>query len=928
MFCSSCGAQVLPTGKFCSSCGHSLVSHDDPTLVENSADSNAETLVSGPRRPLATPSAPQVTPRQRRPISNSGFLTSSDPIGGGRFTPGLIIAERYRIVALLGRGGMGEVYRAEDLTLGQVIAIKFLPEALSKDGSALQRFHSEVRIARQVSHPNICRVFDIGDADGVPFLTMEYVAGEDLSSLVRRIGRLSPDKAVEIARQVCAGLAAAHERGVIHRDLKPANVMLDEAGKVRVTDFGLAAIAANVSGAEIRAGTPAYMAPEQLSGKEVTSKSDIYSLGLVIYEVLTGKRAFEATTLPELIKAREAGELTRPSTLVRDLDPVQERVILRCLEKEPSQRPSSALQVAAALPGGDPLAAALAAGETPSPEMVAAAGETEGLNPKIAALCVAGIVFSILAIFALASRTKMIAMLPFRDSPEVLTSKAHDMIARFGYTAAPADTASIFAMDNQYVHYISEANKTVTRWNALREDEPPSVAFWYRESPRLFESLSPADNLVYGRVTADEPPMDVSGMTKIGLSPSGRLLQFEAVPPQVDEAKTPANQPDWAPLMEAAGLDSAKFKSIEPTWFPLSWGDSRAAWEGTWPQNPEIPLKIEAAAYRGKPIYFSLISPWDKPDRMVLGFHTQQNRVSQIFSMILLAVIFSGGLWIAARNIRLGRGDFQGALRLAVFVFSIGLLNWALLAHHSVSTHEYFLFILTVSVSLFFASITWLLYVALEPYVRRYWPNTIISWVRMLKGQFRDPVLGRDVLIGTLIGCATSVFEHSQTLVETILKLAPSKPTGFTLYTLEGLRGSFATLFYLGTQSLTSALLIFFVFFLFLRLVRKTWIAAIIVAIFFSLDVLASEHVAIGALFSIPVVLIMLFTLHRIGLLALAAFFFADQALSNMPVALPLNAWWTEGGIIAVVAVLLAAVFGFQVSRANKPLLGPGVLDR
>src|SRR6201997_1444795 len=214
--------------------------------------------------------------------------------------------------------------------------MKFLPERLSQDAGALARFHGEVRNARQVSPPNVCRVFDIGDADGTLFLTMEYVDGEDLASVVRRIGRLSPDKATEIARQICAGLAAAHERGVIHRDLKPANVMLDEAGKVRVTDFGLAAIAANISGAEVRAGTPAYMAPEQLAGKEVTVKSDLYSLGLVLYEILTGKRAFEAATLPELMRLREESAPTSPTSIVRDLDPLLECVIMRCLERDPA----------------------------------------------------------------------------------------------------------------------------------------------------------------------------------------------------------------------------------------------------------------------------------------------------------------------------------------------------------------------------------------------------------------------------------------------------------------------------------------------------------------------------------------------------------------------------------------------------------------
>jgi len=427
-------------------------------------------------------------------------LTSSDAIGGGRFAPGVIIAERYRIVALLGRGGMGEVYRAEDLRLSQVVAIKFLPEALCKDASALGRFHSEIRVARQVSHPNVCRVFDIGDAQGIPFLTMEYVDGEDLSSLVRRIGRLPQDKASEVSRQICAGLAAAHERGVVHRDLKPANVMLDGAGKIRITDFGLAGIAASIQGAEVRAGTPAYMAPEQLAGKEVTTQSDIYLLGLVMYEVLTGKRAFDAATLPELMKAREEGALTNPSALVRDLDPLLERVILRCLERDPAKRPASALQVAAALPGGDPLAAALAAGETPSPEMVAAAGETEGLNPRIGLLCFGGVCILLVLLFVVGRRVKMVSYLPFGPSPDVLVDKASGMIRSFGYADAPVDSARGFTLISDFMRDIQEKEKSPSRWEALRKEEPPALMFWYRQSPQLFTPLSPVDNLVFGRV--------------------------------------------------------------------------------------------------------------------------------------------------------------------------------------------------------------------------------------------------------------------------------------------------------------------------------------------------------------------------------------------------------------------------------------------
>ena len=267
---------------------------------------------------------------------------------------------------------MGEVYRADDLKLKQAVALKFLPASLSADGAALARFYKEVSVARQISHRHVCRVYDVSEYQGEHFISMEYVRGEELASLLKRIGRLPQDKAIDVARQLCAGLAAVHERGVLHRDLKPANIMLDEHGEVRITDFGIAALA--IEDRREMSGTPAYMSPEQLDGRELTPKSDIYSLGLVLYEVFTGKKAFEASSMQELLRLRRSDTTpTSPAQHVPELDPLVERVIFRCLERDPAKRPASALQVAAALPGGDPLAAALAAGETPSPEMVAAA---------------------------------------------------------------------------------------------------------------------------------------------------------------------------------------------------------------------------------------------------------------------------------------------------------------------------------------------------------------------------------------------------------------------------------------------------------------------------------------------------------------------------------------------------------------------------
>src|SRR5262245_43544261 len=214
--------------------------------------------------------------RARRPATMDA---ESAPIDQPRFAPGFIFAGRYRIVSLLGRGAMGEVYRADDLRLEQTVALKLLAAHGAAVEDATLRFAREVRLARGVAHPNVCRVYDIGDADGWHYLSMEYVDGETLASLLHRIGRLPREKALDIARQLCAGLAAAHDRGVLHRDLKPANIMVDGRGRIRIMDFGLAVSRDTWTIGEI-AGTPGYMAPEQLVGDRATARTDLFALGL------------------------------------------------------------------------------------------------------------------------------------------------------------------------------------------------------------------------------------------------------------------------------------------------------------------------------------------------------------------------------------------------------------------------------------------------------------------------------------------------------------------------------------------------------------------------------------------------------------------------------------------------------------------------
>src|SRR5580700_4453069 len=554
--CSSCGTDVPATGRFCSACGAPAVPPDDVATLD-----------------FATAPSP-LAPRPGS-VSSSRPSSSAEYLSEGRFLPGRLLDGRYRIIALVGKGGMGEVYRADDLTLGQPVALKFLPDEAARNQGLLERFKNEVRVARRVSHPNVCRVYDVGDVEGHTFFTMEYVDGEDLASLLRRIGRLPEDKALDIARQLCAGLAAAHAKGVLHRDLKPANIMLDGRGQVVVTDFGLAGVADQIQGAEVRSGTPAYMAPEQLAGKEVSTRSDIYSLGLVLYEVFTGKRAFAANTSGD-------GDRTpsRPSSVVKDLHPVIERVILRCLENEPSARPANVFSVAAALPGGDPLAAALAAGETPSPQLVAASGETSGLRPRVAVLCFAGVLVVLGALISFFSAhysglKKMDLQLP----PEVLAHKAREITTKFGYPERPADSAFSFDYDGDFLNYVEKNDKPHPNWDAVLAARPSLLRFLYRQSPDDMMASGFRDQfLTPDIVTPSDPPLILSGMINLELDPQGRLTYFEAIPRQKYDSGATPQAVDWSLLFSAAGLDPAQFAKADPQWNTLADSDTRMAW--------------------------------------------------------------------------------------------------------------------------------------------------------------------------------------------------------------------------------------------------------------------------------------------------------------------------------------------------------------
>lgn len=269
-------------------------------------------------------------------------------IDGGNLRTGERLGQRFEILAVLGRGGMGTVYRARDLDLDEEIAVKTLRPEFVRDATLLERFKDEIRLTRRLSDEHIVRTHDLGESGGVYFLTMEYVEGITLREVIDTRGRLAVSSTLAIAAQLAHSLAVAHEHGVIHRDIKPQNLLLDAAGVLKVMDFGVARLAertTSVTEAGLAVGTPAYMPPEQLLAEAVDARSDLYAAGVVLYECLTGHKPFEASSVMVLIKKLLTETPRSPVELNPDVPPALAALMLRLLAKDPAERVQTAREL-------------------------------------------------------------------------------------------------------------------------------------------------------------------------------------------------------------------------------------------------------------------------------------------------------------------------------------------------------------------------------------------------------------------------------------------------------------------------------------------------------------------------------------------------------------------------------------------------------
>lgn len=809
----------------------------------------------------------------------------------GDFKQGTIISGRYYIESLIGKGGMGAIYKARDQLLNIPVAVKFL---LSHSDDHVAQMLNEVRFARSITHPTICRVYDIGSMDSLFYFTMELIEGEDLTSLLRRIGRLSTDKVLDISRQLCAGLAAAHSKGILHRDLKPANIMIDREGKIKITDFGLATSMDWRRQEDGPVGTLLYMAPEQFSGGELDERSDIYALGMVLYELITGKPPYKNREILKLYQEKMENLIIPPQDLVSDVPISLQAVILKSLDPIPDLRPANALEVATRLPGIDALHVAHQAGVTPRPEMVAL-GEGLVWNTAPVRWTLFALLPLLLAgILLISDRSTGIGHLQHLKAPEILADRCEGILAQLDYAGTVRWT------DYGFIP------------NVHPKGAEDAVLFWYlqhREAnrPVLFAQTR--------QVALNSP--DITKDTArllILLNASQQLIMFNLESSIVLDHSRDIPI-DWADMLALSGIQSARTK-VAQTYLPRVFADRRHAWESDNPDQSGQTLCIEAAEFENRPVYYS-IAPCDDhfelPDSEPVWFRN----VTSLLSFPITLFLIGWTIFLGIRNYREGRSDNLGGKRLIISFFVVtliaGLLSYGHIAHPFETDTDSGLMLL-----IGWPVLVWLCYMALEPFARKHCSHTLIAWSRFLQGQMGDRAVGFSILAGASFGSLGALIGKLDRLIPDWI--GTSAPLPFKdiiiLNSCINTRLLASTFLYLIPSATTiSITALFILVLLYSRIPSRTYASAIFVlfySLFWGVD---GTHFPISILSTGLVLgMLTLFVVFHFGLLTTIIGTFVGHVLWIYPITLNTQSWFSEIGFMTIGFVLLMGIGGFLIA--------------
>ena len=665
------------------------------------------------------------------------------------------------------------------------------------------------------------------------------------------------------------------------------------------------------------------MAPEQLAGRPATAQSDLYALGLVLYEIFTGKRAFDAASVAEWRRVHAEDPPTSPSLHTADMDPAVERVILRCLEKDPSQRPRSAAQVALALPGGDPLAAALAAGETPSPEMVAAAGGEGALAPARAWMALGAFAVLLGAVIAISPASLDLGLAPMVKSPDVLRERAREIARRFGYLEPAADEVTWLERDYDPIRWLADHVPSTTWRRGLHERGSPVLLHSRRSGQPIVATSS------FGVVTEGDPPSDLPGEIHVVVDSLGRLREMRAMPPRravTGESVLPFPE---SSVFEETGLDPALFETVAAAWVPPVPFDHRREWVGSRREAPEIPLRLSAATFLGRVVSVNVLGPWTVEDPAAAPAQSTSQRIALSTLAAFLVLVLATAGFFARRNMRLGRGDRRGAFRLAVVAFTLQLLTWLALFHpaRSLPTLLFDQTFPALAQATFVGAFLWLMYMALEPYVRRRMPGLLVGWARVIEGRFLDPRVGCDALVGLVVGTAAATVYHLANGLPTWFSF--SAQTTIPLFRIGNSQqlAPFAAPFDVATNVLLRSFTELTALFVCRLLVSRDWATLGILWLLFSAMSLGGENPALETPAALVLGFLFAYVTTRRGLLALVATWLVNLTLNTLPVGVGFGAWYAPYTIGTLVALLALAGWAFHTSLGGRSPFGSVPLD-
>jgi len=507
----------------------------------------------------------------------------------------------------------------------------------------------------------------------------------------------------------------------------------------------------------------------------------------------------------------------------------------------------------------------------------------------------------------------------------VLIDRAGEIGAALGYADPPADQAWGAAIDGDALEWMRRSGPGPDGFASLGLGRPPAVVYWFRSSPRLLVPRGAS-----GQVDLGDPPATVTGMLSLLVDGQGRLLEFHAVPPQVagsdgDDGAPAA--PDWSALFEAADLPMDRFKSVEPRWTPHVYADRRAAWEGDLPERPGHTVRVEAGAYRGRPVFFQTIGPWSRASRMQPFQSNPTTAMINAAGSATIPLLLFGAALLARRNLRAGRGDRRGATRVATFVVAVDLVGWVFWAHHLPAFNdEAQAFFLACGQALLVGGLIWLTYLAIEPAVRRSWPDMLISWSRLLGGAWRDPRVGRDVLAGVSVGVGATLLAGLFPLVARWLGQPEPAPHESAPMLEVGARYWAAALAANAQTAVEFGMLAAFTLVMLHRVTRRQGLAVAVAALAFA-PLAARGLFESGTLwldlgFATVLTAIMFGTILRAGLVGVIAAFLPHLVLLDAPVTLQLSSWYAGPALAATAFVVALTAYGYWAARAGEPLFG------